>query len=144
MMVVTAATHSTIARSSRNVCEVSMCTVAVRAHSNVSRTEGARERISASVGDARQHLGPEQLDGFHQAVVRHEAVVHPREDPPDRQALEQMLELARHGVHRADEREAVAPQICGLAGFRIVEALGKSERLEPFVAAEITALAPDC
>src|SRR5258708_3626839 len=30
MMVVTAATHSTIARSSRNVCELSMCTVASR------------------------------------------------------------------------------------------------------------------
>src|SRR5271168_173031 len=55
-----------------------------------------------------------------------------------------MLDLARDGVHRADEGEAVAPQIGGLAGFWIVEAFGKSERLEPFVAAEVSALAPDC
>src|SRR5271154_4832939 len=133
MMVVTAATHSTIARSSRNVCEVSMCTVAVRAHSNVSRTAGARERTLASVGDAGQHLGPEELDRFHQAVVRHQPVVHPREDPSYRQALEQMLDLARDGVDGADESETVAPQIGGLAGFGIVEALGETERLEPFV-----------
>src|SRR6266853_334948 len=54
-----------------------------------------------------------------------------------------MFDLAGYGIYCADEGEAVAPEIGGLAGFRIVEAFGKSERLEPFVAAEVAALAPD-
>src|SRR6266481_3718720 len=55
-----------------------------------------------------------------------------------------MFDLTGHGIYGADECEAVAPQVGGLAGFWIVEAFGKSERLEPFVAAEVSALAPDC
>ena len=75
--------------------------------------------------------------------MRHQAVVHPCEDPSDRQAFEQVLDLARHGVDGADECEAVAPQVGGLAGLWIVEAFGKSERLEPFVAAEVAARKKD-
>src|ERR1700688_1520090 len=55
-----------------------------------------------------------------------------------------MFDLARYGIYCAYECEAVAPEVSGLAGFWIVEAFGKSERLEPFVAAEVAALAPDC
>src|ERR1700688_1866351 len=55
-----------------------------------------------------------------------------------------MFDLARYGIYCAYECEAVAPEVSGLAGFWIVEAFGKSERLEPFVAAEVSTLAPDC
>src|SRR6266404_1996980 len=54
-----------------------------------------------------------------------------------------MFDLAGHGIYCAYECEAVAPEVGGLAGLWIVEAFGKSERLEPFVAAEVAALAPD-
>src|SRR5258705_1649833 len=54
-----------------------------------------------------------------------------------------MLDLPGDGIDGAYECEAVAPEVGGLSGFWIVEAFGKSERLEPFVAAEVAALAPD-
>src|SRR6266851_8485848 len=54
-----------------------------------------------------------------------------------------MLDLTRYCIDGAYECEAVTPEVGGFAGFWIVEALGKSERLEPFVAAEVAALVPN-
>src|SRR6267142_6920747 len=95
--------------------------------------------------EARHHLGPEGLDGFHQDRVWHQAVVSVAEHPVDGLAFLLGFHGPQHGVDGADIGVAHADYLFGrgeLAGFRVLHAAAEAERLEPGAARELAGIAP--
>src|SRR5208283_488034 len=134
--VVTAATHSTSARSSRKLCEMisGIRTTNPRPPEKLLESNISRKRSPIRQGEdantpipplakgnwssrllyisyPRQDLGPEQLQCLHQTIMRKQAVIHPCEDPSHRQPLRHRFDLTRYGVDGAHKREALVEDV---------------------------------
>src|SRR5438552_14266676 len=95
--------------------------------------------------EARHHLGPELVDGFHQDRVRNQAVVSVAEHPVDGLAFLLGLHGPQDGIHGADIGVALPDDLLGrgeLAGFRVLHAAAEAERLEPGAAGKLARIAP--
>src|ERR1700735_5167545 len=88
-----------------------------------------RSNYLTIIGDTREHLGPEQLKRTHNLIVRRQAIIHPGEEPFEREPFEQSLELPRDRIDRADQCQAILEEIRHLMRFGIFHPFREAERL---------------